>query len=443
MKCYDSLRRVAKPVFLSFLFCAVTLSQGVDPQPQDATQAILAAFEKYQVVGMGADHGFKDLNDFILSLIQNPAFPGKVNDIVVECGNRSYQDTLDRYIAGKRVDSSKMQLVWRNTTQQMCSLSRFYDELFPLVRQINQKLPAQARLRVVAADPPIDWKRVGNQSEYINVRNDRSSSITSVIERAVLAKKRRALLLFGEGHLFHKGRSSSVAEYEKTYPGVTFVVFTHKGFGSGNPLDIHNDKLEARMKSWPVPSILPIRGTWLADLDMAYYFEFIAKSIAGLEITDCADAYLYLGSRDSLHRENVPSDILDDRPYIEELNKRPWPFAPVNTESLRNREPNGRFYPWTERTPDAAMPLAKFVGTYTAESVATSIIVDLDHSKLVAKMPAFPNGVAISSVTNNRFRTEGTHDTTFLNFELAGQRVTGLTVEREQGVASVKLQWNP
>ena len=238
MKCNDSLRRVAKLVLLSFLCCAVTLSQGVDPQPQDATQAILAAFEVYQVVGMGADHGFKDLDDFILSLIQNPAFPGKVNDIVVECGNRRYQDTLDRYIAGKSVASSEMQLVWRNTTQQMCSLSRFYDKLFPLVRQINQKLPVQARLRVVAADPPIDWKKVGNQSEYINARNDRSSSITSVMERAVLAKKRKALLLFGEGHLFHKGRSSSVAEYEKTYPGVTFVVFTHKGFGSGNPLDI-------------------------------------------------------------------------------------------------------------------------------------------------------------------------------------------------------------
>jgi uncharacterized iron-regulated protein len=228
----DPLRTPARLAVLVFLCRAVSVSQGVDPQPQDAAQTILAAFEKYQVVGMGADHGFKDLDDFILSLIQNPAFPGTVNDIVVECGNRRYQDTLDRYIAGKNLRLPKMQLVWRNTTQQMCSLSRFYEQLFPLVRQINQRLPAQKRLRVVAADPPIDWKKVGNQTEYINVRNDRSSSITSVIEREVLAKKRKALLLFGEGHLFHKGRSSSVAEYEKTYPGVTFVVFTHKGFGS-------------------------------------------------------------------------------------------------------------------------------------------------------------------------------------------------------------------
>jgi hypothetical protein len=197
------------------------------------------------------------------------------------------------------------------------------------------------------------------------------------------------------------------------------------------------------MKSWPVPSIVPVRGTWLADLDIAYYFEFIAKSIVGLDIIDCADAYLYLGPRDSLHRENVPSDILDDGRYIEELNKRPWPFDPVNVAALRNREPNRRFYPWTERTPDAAMPLAKFVGAYTAESAETPIIVDLYHGKLVARMPAFPNGVAISPVNDNRFRMDGAHDTVFLNFQVAGGRVSGLTLEPKQGGASVKLQWNP
>jgi len=29
----------------------------------------------------------KDVDDFILSLIRNPAFAEKVNDIAVECGN--------------------------------------------------------------------------------------------------------------------------------------------------------------------------------------------------------------------------------------------------------------------------------------------------------------------------------------------------------------------
>ena len=116
--------RLIRFLLTYLLFCSVALSQASDPKPQDATKAILAAFDKYQVVGMSAEHGFKDLDDYILSLIRNPAFANKVNDIVVECGNRMYQDTLDRYIAGEDVplaknatglaeyDPDNVQLVW-------------------------------------------------------------------------------------------------------------------------------------------------------------------------------------------------------------------------------------------------------------------------------------------------------------------------------------------
>src|SRR5271168_4598491 len=70
--------------------------KGTDPKPADATTAILAAFDKYEVVGLSAAHDNKDLDDFVLHLVRNPAFATKVNDIVVECGNSFYQPTLDR-----------------------------------------------------------------------------------------------------------------------------------------------------------------------------------------------------------------------------------------------------------------------------------------------------------------------------------------------------------
>ena len=60
---------------------------GANPVPEPAVSAIIAAFDKYEVVGMGEAHGGKDQDDFILSLIRNPAFAEKVNDIAVECGN--------------------------------------------------------------------------------------------------------------------------------------------------------------------------------------------------------------------------------------------------------------------------------------------------------------------------------------------------------------------
>lgn len=59
---------------------------GSEPTPEPAVPAILAAFGKYEVVGMPEAHGLKDLDDSIFSLIRNPAFAEKVNDIVRQFG---------------------------------------------------------------------------------------------------------------------------------------------------------------------------------------------------------------------------------------------------------------------------------------------------------------------------------------------------------------------
>src|SRR5476651_360374 len=80
-----------------------TATRANTPKPKPAQKAVLDLFHKYEVVGMSAAHGEKDLDDFILALIRNPEFPNKVNDIAVECGNSFYQPILDRYIAGEDV----------------------------------------------------------------------------------------------------------------------------------------------------------------------------------------------------------------------------------------------------------------------------------------------------------------------------------------------------
>jgi hypothetical protein len=80
---------------------------GSEPTPESAVPAIFAAFDKYEIVGMPEAHGLKDVDDFILSLIRNPAFAEKVNDIAVECGNSLYQPVLDRYIAGEEVSAER------------------------------------------------------------------------------------------------------------------------------------------------------------------------------------------------------------------------------------------------------------------------------------------------------------------------------------------------
>ena len=95
---------------------SVAATQDAIPEP--AIPAILKALNTFEVVGMPAAHGQKDIDDFILSLIRDPRFPASVNDIVVECGNVRYQPLLDRYIAGEDVPFTEVQHVWRDTTVQ-------------------------------------------------------------------------------------------------------------------------------------------------------------------------------------------------------------------------------------------------------------------------------------------------------------------------------------
>jgi uncharacterized iron-regulated protein len=301
------------------------LNAGREPKPDDATEAILTTFNKYEVVAMGAAHGNKDLDDFILHLVRSSNFPTKVNDIVVECGNSLYQPILDRYIAGEDVPLSEARQAWRNTTQLMCNVSGFYETLFPLVRRINQKLAPERRLRVLAADPPIDWSKVRDQSDTML---DRDGNAASVMEKEVLSKHRKALMLFGMLHLFHSNSGSPirlelvVQRYEKDYPGVTLVVADQVVFN--NPTDFakyNGRELEARMASWPVPSLVQdIQGTWLGEVNKTYF-------------SDMVDAYLYLGPGDLLLAEPRPAEILANKPYMAELRRR---AAIIGVEELKD-----------------------------------------------------------------------------------------------------------
>jgi hypothetical protein len=299
------------PAILAQTHVQPVTRKGSDLKPEDATKAILAAFDKYEVVGMGAAHGNKDLDDFILHLIRDPAFPDKVNDVVVECGNSLYQPVLDRYIAGDDVPLSEVRPVWRNTTALMCSVSGFYEMLFPVVRRINHKLPPEKRLRVLAGDPRLDWSKVTVQSE---VMLDRDANIASVMEKEVLSKHRKALMLFGEFHLFHSNKSaprglgSAVRRYETDYPGVTLVIGNTLVFTDSAPPA--NDEWETRMASWPFPSLVQhIQGTWLGDVDKTYFSEMV-------------DAYLYLGPGDLMLAEPRPAEIFSNKEYMTELHRR-------------------------------------------------------------------------------------------------------------------------
>jgi len=308
---------------------AAQAKPSAEPVPQPAIPAILAAFDKYEVVGMSEAHRMKDEDDFILTLIRTPAFSQKVNDIVVECGNSLYQPILDRYIAGENVPFADVEKVWRNTTQPMCDASEFFQVFYPLVRAINQKLPQEKRLRVLAGDPPIDWDQVKSQKD-IDASDTyvRNQSIASVMEREVLSKHRRALMLFGIFHLMHESTTNAVGVYEKNYPNSTFVIGGLEGLENLDSPFLSSSPFS----NWLIPSLALSKGTWLGAMPLSHFFGPGIKTdkncVAtyfypeGKPIEKLVDALLYLGPPSLALREQTPAEIASDPDLTAELNRR-------------------------------------------------------------------------------------------------------------------------
>ncbi len=322
-------------LFLMAVIPAVSSAQmqqarpnGSEPIPEPAIPAILSAFDKYEVVALPQGHGMQDLNDFIFSLIRTPAFSEKVNDIEVEFGNSLYQPVLDRYIAGDDVPFTEVQKVWRKMGQPASGASGFVEQFFPLVRALNQKLPPERRLRVLAGDSPVDWDQVKSMDDVIRLVH-RDASIAAVMEKEVLSKHRKALMLFGTFHLMHGVGSSAVSIYEKDYPNLTFVISELGTFDTDSPT-----LSSSPFADWPIPSLTRAKGTWLGALDLTHFLppptrinkddctvhnEF--SKVLQKPVEDLVDAFLYLGPQDLRLREKIPADIALDTDYWQELQK--------------------------------------------------------------------------------------------------------------------------
>src|SRR5438132_3066032 len=93
---------------------------GPDPHPLPGVEFILKSFDQYPAVGIGDLPGCEEAHDFIRSLIRNPAFPSKVDDIVVDFGNPLMQPVVDRYLLeGELVPRGVLRRVWDDTTRSV------------------------------------------------------------------------------------------------------------------------------------------------------------------------------------------------------------------------------------------------------------------------------------------------------------------------------------
>ncbi|TAH36386.1 MAG: hypothetical protein EYC70_11340 [Planctomycetota bacterium] len=296
------------------------------PKPMDARIGVLEAFERFPLVALSEAHGMKEEAEFINSLIRHPDFPGKVDAVVLEAGNAIHQDLIDAYVSGGPVTMEALRSVWRDHTNAALGPrdSSNVEEFFATVREVNQELPEEQRIRVLAGDPPIDWTAVKTREDVAPWLGQRETHYAGVVDSEVMAKGLKALLIMGGAH-FARGplpdgdpsKGLMLQILESKHPGKTFVVVPHEGF------EEHNEVWEPRLASWPRPSLALVAGTWLAlPRGSGQEDVLIEPGAAGRQPGLEADALLYLGFRNELTMEQVSPDLYRDEAYLQELDRR-------------------------------------------------------------------------------------------------------------------------
>jgi len=260
------------------------------------------AFDSHRFVAILVN-GFEEEHRFRLSLLNDPRFVSKVDDIVVEFGGSRYQDVMDRFIAGDEVPYNELKRSWQQTTKpHHVSDAPIYEEFFRAVRAANDKLPEQEKIRVLLADPPIDWTLINGFEDLLPWLQQRMPFEAGLVEREVLSKNRRALLLFAAGHVLEE--SPLVAAIRRDGQSL-FKIWT------ADREDLA--ELEPSVMSWPRPSIALVKGTILGMRDLRGFY---MESAPPGHFEDQFDAILYLGPPSSLTYSEIAPELCSDGEYL-------------------------------------------------------------------------------------------------------------------------------
>jgi hypothetical protein len=273
------------------LFAASLLGQPPEVRlPDESTgvdgiaRTLVSAFDQADIVALGEMHRRKLDSDLRIAVVRHPDFVKKVRSIVAEFGSTTEQSTLDRYIRGDNVSRTQLEQVWKTTTQAANGIwdDPMYADFFAAVRDVNSKLPAEARIRVLGVDPgPGD-----NRS--------RETAAVAVLKEPVLQKRGKALVIYGAGHFWRtlpseylSGMGNDIGlarRLETDYPGRTFAVIPVGGpvrLPPGITLNIYPDyrKFDRALKTQVRPVLVPLQRLPFRD--------FTAEEFIGYQVVGC------------------------------------------------------------------------------------------------------------------------------------------------------------
>jgi hypothetical protein len=322
----------------ALLATATGLGAVAHPQPRpalpiEAIPGLLDAFRTYRVVSFPGGHPDANESQALLrALVRDPRFTSTVNDIVVEFGSSRYQDLMDRYIRGEDVPESAVQVAWLNAVQGGIALDNANTAaFFRNVREANATLPPEHKIRVLLGDPPIDWDHIRSRADYRKWDVQRDSYPADLVQREVLARNRRALIVYANGHLV---KQEILTNYDmSSWEAQSIISLLEAG---GTPVftvraggDL--SQWQADTASWKPMSLTLVRDTVIGAVDFSevdggtqrYRIrgeeDFVAlPSVEWVSrrVEDIVDAILYMGPQSSRTSAPLSPALCADPAYI-------------------------------------------------------------------------------------------------------------------------------
>lgn len=314
LMCELVMRNVKK--ISTFILLAFLVLNCLAQECKSAADFIAEKYKKYNIITVDeGPHGTVQIHEFLRALLQNKKISGTIRYLIVEFANISYQPVLDRYINGEAVSIKELQPLWRETTQAHSTNieNRVYLQLLKTIRNINSKLPANKKIRVLAGDPPIDWSKVNSLKEYFSCLSQRDVLPSQLAIKYGIDSSKKVLLIYGGAHLGKISDEKRDSAHwtipfliNKKHPNSVLTV------GAFNSHDHKQEKFNADI---PLNSICDLSISSLGKLSVKNEI----NPSAPLRLKDIFDAVYFLGPSDKwVQGQPLPIDSV----YWKELNRR-------------------------------------------------------------------------------------------------------------------------
>ena len=325
-------------------------------QADSADDGVFAAFQRGPLVGLSDDHALAQEEDFYVSLITDPRFTKEVGNIVVEFGNASQQKTIERYVNGEDMPYAELRKVWGDTSYvgwfpTVTALG--YLNFYAAVRAVNAKLPVEDRIHVWLGGKPIDWSNIRTKEDLSKVVSGQADRFPAdLVEREIMSKHKKALLLYGTFHFYDKGALAELIR--QRHPESLFVITPYAGFADWSC----SQTFESRAISWPLPALVVAGQLGMEQqapdascklLDASSFAQMTeaqkAKIRADMESQTSVlvgNALLYLAPAQTLTKSPLSPDLYLDPEFRKENDRRaalfggqpdPWPTVKNNPMS--------------------------------------------------------------------------------------------------------------